>query len=127
MVEVVPESMENYPARDHEETITTDASGSRGCAGFWQSHWFQQPWESQEALTNQCIATKEMLPILVARGALPGPLFQLQDRTPLTKDYFIHKFRAVLTNIGLEASQYAGHSFRIGAATTAAEKAQNIH
>ena len=86
------------------------------------SHWFQQPWESQEALTNQCIATKEMLPILVARGALPGPLFQLQDRTPLTKDYFIQKFRAALTNIGLEASQYAGHSFRFGAATTAAEK-----
>ena len=48
-------------ARDHEETITTDASGSWGCAGFWQSHWFQQPWESQEALTSQCIATKEML------------------------------------------------------------------
>ena len=63
-----------------------------------------------------------MLPILVARDALPGPLFQLQDRTPLTKDYFIQKFRAALTNIALEASQYAGHSFRIGAATTAAEK-----
>ena len=27
-----------------------------------------------------------------------------------------------MTSIGLEASQYAGHSFRIGAATTAAEK-----
>ena len=53
---------------------------------------------------------------------LPGPLFQLQDRKPLTKDYFIQKFRAALTDIGLEASQYAGHSFRIGAATTAAEK-----
>ena len=33
---------------------------------FWQSHWFQQPWESQEALTSQCIATKEMLPILLS-------------------------------------------------------------
>ena len=50
------------------------------------------------------------------------PPFQLQDRTPLTKDYFIQKFRAALTDIGLEASQYAGHSFRISAATTAAEK-----
>ena len=30
--------------------------------------------------------------------------------------------RAVLTNIGLEASQYAGHSFRISTATIAAEK-----
>ena len=33
---------------------------------FWQSHWFQQPWESQEALTSQCIAIKEMLPILLS-------------------------------------------------------------
>ena len=43
--------------------ITTDASGSWGCGGFWQSHWFQQPWESQEVLTSQCIVTKGMLPI----------------------------------------------------------------
>ena len=52
--------------RDHEEPITTDASGLWGCGGFWQSHWFQQPWESQEALTSQCIATKEMLHILLS-------------------------------------------------------------
>ena len=63
-----------------------------------------------------------LLAYLAVRGALPGPLFQLQDGSPLTKDYFIQKFRAALTNIGFEASQYAGHSFRIGAATTAAEK-----
>ena len=63
-----------------------------------------------------------LLAYLPVRGALPGPLFQLQDRTPLTKDYFIQKFRAALTSIGLKASQYAGHSFRIGAATTGAER-----
>ena len=57
-----------------------------------------------------------LLAYLAVRGALPGPLFQLQDGSPLTKDYFIQKLRAALTNIGLEASQYAGHSFRIGAA-----------
>ena len=53
-------------ARDHDETITTDASESWGCGGFWQNHWFQQPWDSQEALASQCIATKEMLPILLS-------------------------------------------------------------
>ena len=46
-----------------------------------------------------------LLVFLATRGAFPGPLFQLQDRTPLTKDYFIKKFRAALTDIGLEASQ----------------------
>ena len=29
-----------------------------------------------------------LLAYLAVRGALPGPLFQLQDRSPLTKDYF---------------------------------------
>ena len=52
-----------------------------------------------------------LLAYLALRGALPGPLFQLQDRSPLTKDYFIQKFREALTDIGLEASKYAGHSF----------------
>ena len=56
-------------ARDHEETITTDASGSWGCGGsdraIGSSSHGKQPWESQEALTSQCIATKEMLPILL--------------------------------------------------------------
>ena len=61
-----------------------------------------------------------LLAYLAVRGASPGPLFQLQDRTPLTKDYT--SYRSSLTDIGLEASQYAGRSFRIGAATTAAEK-----
>ena len=63
-----------------------------------------------------------LLTYLAIRGASPAPLFQLQDRTPLTKDYFIQKFRAALTDIGLEASQYTGHSFKIGTATTATEK-----
>ena len=51
-----------------------------------------------------------------------GPLFQFKDRTPLTKDRFIHHVRAALSSAGYNPSLYAGHSFRIGAATTAAER-----
>ena len=54
------------------------------------------------------------------QGGKPGPLFQWQDGTPLTKSKFVENVRAALTRVGLPASDFAGHSFRIGAATTAA-------
>ena len=50
----------------------------------------------------------------------PGPFFLTTAKTPLSKSEFIGKFRAVLGRIGLPAEDYAGHSFRIGAATSAA-------
>ena len=57
----------------------------------------------------------------VIRGATPGPLFQLENGVPLMKTRFIVKFREALTQIGIDASKYASHSFRIGAATIAAQ------
>ena len=38
----------------------------------------------------------------------------------LTRDRFVSEVRNALTREGLDCSLYAGHSFRIGAATTAA-------
>ena len=55
------------------------------------------------------------------RGPSPGAFFRRYDGTPLTKSHFIAKVREALIAIGLEASRYAGHSFRIGAATSAAQ------
>ena len=63
-----------------------------------------------------CPVTAFLLAYLATRGASPSPLFELQDGTPLTKDYFIQKFRAALTDVGFDAPQYSRHSFRIGAA-----------
>ena len=39
---------------------------------------------------------------------------------PIAKAYFITELRKVITGLGLPQDQFAGHSFRIGAATTAA-------
>lgn len=57
---------------------------------------------------------------LVSRGREPGPFFRLASGTPLSREVFVKKVREALTKKGVEASNYAGHSFRIGAATTAA-------
>ena len=54
------------------------------------------------------------------RGGSPGPFFKLENERPLTKSYFSQQIRAALQSIGLPYQNFAGHSFRIGAATAAA-------
>lgn len=66
-----------------------------------------------------------LLQFLVMRGQSPGPLFCLSDGTPLTKTHFITLMRAALQQTGIDPTPYKGHSFRIGAAITAA--ASGIH
>ena len=61
-----------------------------------------------------------LLNYLSRRGNKPGALFQWQDSTPLSKTKFIEATWQALTAAQLPAKDYAGHSFRIGAATTAA-------
>ncbi|XP_060078768.1 uncharacterized protein LOC132558244 [Ylistrum balloti] len=53
-----------------------------------------------------------------ARGQ--SPLFVVSSGVPLTRDQFIVYLRHVLTLLGIDSSKYNGHSFRIGAATSAA-------
>ena len=60
------------------------------------------------------------LAYVAIRGAFPGPFFRTRDSKPLLKSSFVSELRKVLTALGLPAGDYAGHSFRIGAATAAA-------
>ena len=50
-----------------------------------------------------------------------GPLFVHQDGSPLTRAQFVHLLKEALAMRGVDHKQYTGHSFRIGAATTAAQ------
>ena len=61
-----------------------------------------------------------VLSYMVARGSAAGPLFTWADGRYLTRDKFVSRVRAALETAGLVAKNFAGHSFRIGAATTAA-------
>ena len=53
------------------------------------------------------------------RGSNPGPLFQLQDGKPLHRKLFTTQVQQALSLAGFDPSLFNGHSFRIGAATTA--------
>ena len=63
-----------------------------------------------------------LLNYLLVRGKKPGPLFLFQDGKYLTRERLVIALRDVLDKAGLDASKYCSHSFRIGAATTAASK-----
>ena len=63
-----------------------------------------------------------VLDFLQARGGEPGPLFRFRDGRPLTRQRFVERMREALRWAGVDQSKYCGHSFRIGAATTAATK-----
>ena len=73
--------------------------------------------------TNDCLCpVTAVLAYMVARGSSPGLLFTWEDKRFLTRESFVGAVRAALAEAGLVAKDYAGHSFRIGAATTAASR-----
>ena len=74
---------------------------------------------------GQLCPVTAILSYLAVRGPKVGPLFIFADGRFLTRDRFVAKVRVALTAAGLDYSQYAGHSLRIGAATTAALKGIN--
>ena len=63
-----------------------------------------------------------VLSYIARRGFAPGPLFRHKDGTPLTRQHLVSKLRAALSEAGIDCQGFSGHSFRIGAATTAAAK-----
>ena len=58
----------------------------------------------------------------MVRDPKDGPLFIFKDDRPLTRQCLVTALREVLQVAGVDQSKYSGHSFRIGAATTAAAR-----
>ena len=61
-----------------------------------------------------------LLAFMAARPARQGPLFVYTDGTPLTRDRLVETVRRTLQQARISPAGYSGHSFCIGAATTAA-------
>ena len=57
---------------------------------------------------------------LAVRGRAPGPFLVFKGGEPLSREIFVRRVRAALREVGVDSDKYAGHSFRIGAASTAA-------
>ena len=50
-----------------------------------------------------------------------GPLFRFSDPKVLTRQHFVTAVKTGLDKVGIDSSKYSGHSFRIGAASMAAQ------
>ena len=61
-----------------------------------------------------------ILAYIAIRPQRGGPLFIYRDDTVLTREKLVTHVLAALSSTGLDTRGYSGHSFRIGAATTAA-------
>ena len=67
-----------------------------------------------------------MCPVCTMKRYLPahpsktGPLFQMVSRGYLTRAIISKLLKETLQSSGIDATRYSSHSFRIGAATTAA-------
>lgn len=61
-----------------------------------------------------------ILAYLAVRSSASDPLFLHADGTPLTWPELISAVCLALTTTGMDLSRYTGHSFWIGAATSAA-------
>ena len=59
-----------------------------------------------------------LLPYVIHHGDAPGPLFQLDNHTPLSKSKFVNHVHPALLAANVPAHLYTGHSFCIKAATT---------
>ena len=70
---------------------------------------------------NELCPVAATLAYMVQRGPGPGSLFKFQDGKPLTRQRFVARAREALSSAGVDCSAYSGHSFRSGAATTAAK------
>ena len=70
--------------------------------------------------SNLCPVTA-VLSYIAIRGPAEGPLFTRANSHPLTRQWFVDRIHRALSLAGIDASAYHGHSFRIGAATTAAD------
>ena len=60
-----------------------------------------------------------LLAYLAIRPLTPGPLFLLESGSPLSREALVASVCHTFTTAGLDVSRFNGHSFRIGAATTA--------
>ena len=63
---------------------------------------------------------------LHVRGSTPGPLFLLSDGTPLHRQWLTSSIQSIFSAAGVTGC-YTGHSFRIGAATSAASRGLPDH
>ena len=90
--------------------------------GNFKHSYNQRPFTIFLHRQNSCCPVHFLLEYLARRGDRPGPLFLNPDNTPVSRKFFADLLSLSLKACGLDSTRYKGHSFRIGAASFAAER-----
>ena len=72
------------------------------------------------AMGNPLCPVTAMLAYLACRPAVPGPLFLFASGETLSRERLVQELKQAVGTTGLDTAGFSGHSFRIGAATSAA-------
>lgn len=109
----------------HQLTQLVDANQKIICLKFTfldcKHNYNQRPFSVVIYRRNDFCPVQIILDYLSLRGSGPGPLFRLADGSPVSRAIFIDKLSMTIKYCGLDPSRYKGHSFRIGAASFAAD------
>ena len=71
---------------------------------------------------NELCPVATILAFQVMRGQDDTPLFKTKEGAPLSRQMLVKLVKDTVSKAGIDCSRYNGHSFRIGAATTALAK-----
>ena len=90
--------------------------------GNFKHSYNQRPFSIILHRHHSCCPVQLLLDYLSLRGNRPGPLFLNLDNSPVSRTIFSDLLSLSLKACGLDSTYYKGHSFRIGAASFAAER-----
>ena len=88
----------------------------------YKHNYNQNPFSIVLAKQLNACPVKSFLDYLLLCGPLSGPLFINQEGLPVLRSDFCKMLCSVVQLCNLDPKKYKGHSFRIGAATYAAEQ-----
>ena len=88
----------------------------------FKHHNNQRPFSLTVHSQTAFCPVRILLDYLALRGNRPGALFITLDGAPVTRSAFTDQLALAIQLCGLDPSRYKGHSFRIGAASHAAER-----
>ena len=90
--------------------------------GNFKHSYNERPFSITVSRQPQFCPVEFLAKYLAMRGSRPGPLFITVDGVPVSRSYFSNQLSSAIQFCGLPPSVYKGHSFRIGAASHAADK-----
>ena len=88
----------------------------------FKHHYNERSFSLVISRQQVCCPVQLLSSYLSLRGNSTGPLFKAMDGSPISRTYFASQLSLAISLCGLDPSRYKGHSFRIGAASHAAER-----